>query len=128
LNPSRLRQRIRRLDERRRKLLGKLMRPSPMISGSLYQMKRRCGNPRCRCTRGELHVSWYLSRRVTGRTKLTYIGRVVPDWLAGGVRRYQRYQKTLAALRKIDSEISGYLNQLRDDKVETFEEAEKERR
>jgi hypothetical protein len=127
VNPSRLRQKVGRLDERRGKLLRRVLRPGPMISGSLYQMKRRCGNPRCKCTRGHLHTSWYLSRRHGGRTKLTYIGRIVPDWLATGVGRYGRYQKTLAAIRKIDSEISGYLNELRDDKVETFEQVHKER-
>jgi len=58
---------------------------------------------------------------------LTYIGRVVPDWLAGRVGRYQRHQKVLAAIRKIDTEISGYLNELRDEKVESFEQALKER-
>ena len=58
---------------------------------------------------------------------MTYIGRVVPDWLTLRVGRYQRHQKVLAAIRKIDAEISGYLNELRDEKVQDYEEALKER-
>jgi len=77
-----------------------------MVSGSLFQMRRQCGNPRCKCARGELHASWYLSRHWEGKTKLTYIGRVVPDWLQKRVGRYQIHQKRLAAIRKIDAEIS----------------------
>lgn len=108
-------------------MIQKVMRPLPMISGSLYQMSRRCGNPRCKCARGHLHVSWYHSRAVKGRTKLTYIGRIVPDWLGIRVHRYQKHQKILAAIRKIDAEISGCLNRLRDEKVQSIEQAHKER-
>ena len=98
-----------------------------MIGASLYQMRRRCGNLRCKCTRGHLHTSWYLSRRQQGRTKLTYIGRIVPDWLAKRIHRYQQYQKILARIRKIDAEISSSLNKLRDEKLESFEQAQKGR-
>jgi hypothetical protein len=127
LNVSKLRQNIIRLDQQRRMLLQQVLRPSPMIGASLYQMHRRCGNPRCKCARGDLHASWYLSRRQQGCTKLTYIGRIVPDWLAKRIVRYQRHQKTLARIRKIDAEISSSLNKLRDEKLESFEQAQKDR-
>ncbi len=104
-------------------MVGQVLRPLPMIVGSLYQIRRSCGNTRCKCARGQLHVSWYLSRRTGGRTKLIYIGRVVPEWLATRAHRYQRFQKTLAAIRKIDAAISAALNQLRDAKLKTFDKA-----
>ena len=127
MDVSKLRQNIIRLDQQRRMLLQQVLRPSPMIGASLYQMRRRCGNPRCKCARGDLHASWYLSRRQQGRTKLTYIGRIVPDWLAKRIGRYQRHQKILAWIRKIDAEISISLNKLRDEKLESFEQAHKDR-
>ena len=127
MHASKLRQRVHRLDEQRRIVLGQVLRPLPMIAASLYQMRRRCGNPRCKCARGHLHASWYLSRHREGRTKLTYIGRIVPDWLATRVGRYQKHQKSLARIRKIDAEISGSLNKLRDEKLEGFEGAQKDR-
>jgi hypothetical protein len=126
LDVSKLRQKVHRLDEQRRMLLQQVLRPSPMIAGSLYQMRRRCGNPRCKCARGHLHTSWYLSRRQQGRTKLTYIGKIVPDWFAKRIHRYQRHQKILARIRKIDAEISISLNELRDEKLESFEQAQKD--
>lgn len=126
LDPSKLRQKIHHLDQRRRMLLEQVLRPSAMIGASLYQMRRRCGNPRCKCARGHLHASWYLSRRQQGRTKLTYIGRIVPDWLAKRIHRYQQHQKRLARIRKIDAEISNSLNTLRDEKLESFEQAQKD--
>lgn len=120
MDASRLRQKILLLDQKRLSLIKTLLQPLPMISGSLYQMHRSCGNPHCKCARGELHSSWYLSTRKGNKTKLIYIGKIVPEWLSIRVLRYRRYQKTLAKIRKIDSEISGTLNQLRDGKLKSF--------
>ena len=128
MDASKLRQRVLNLDEERRKLLAQILRPLGMVSGSLYQMKRKCGHSGCKCTKGELHSSWYLSRLIEGRTKLDYIGRVVPEWLDEAVRRYQNYQNIRARVRKLDSEISECLNLLRDVKVKNFEQAKKEHR
>jgi len=121
VDSSKLRQTLWLMDAKRRNLLRQVHRPLPMVSGSLFQMRRRCGNPRCKCARGELHTSWYLSKRKDKKTKLIYIGKIVPEWLSTRVLRYQSYQKTLAEIRKIDSEISSSLNQLRDTKLKTFD-------
>lgn len=122
MDSSKLRQKVLGLDEKRRNLLSEVLRPLPMVMGYLYRMRRRCGNPRCKCMRGELHQSWYLSRRREGKTKLTYVGRVIPEWLSERVQRYQRHQRMLASIRKIDHEISSILNQLRDEKVKSLEQ------
>lgn len=127
LDTSKLRQKVRRLDEQRRMVLGQVLDPLAMIAGSLYEMRRRCGNSRCKCARGHLHASWYLSRHQEGRTKLTYIGRIVPDWLVTRIGRYQKQQKRLARIRKIDAEISRSLNKLRDEKLKSLEQAQKDR-
>jgi len=125
MDASKLRQEIRRLNTERSNLLSRVMQPRNMVNGSLYRMGRSCGNPNCKCARGEKHFSWYLSRRIEGKTKLTYIGRIVPAWLTDSVKRYQRHQKLLARIRKADSRISDCLNQLRDAIVQTIEEARK---
>lgn len=125
---SRLRQKVNRLDGERRELINRVLHSKEMIQGSLYQMGRYCGNPGCRCAKGEKHVSWYLSRGIEGKTRLTYIGRVVPVWLEVRVKRYQRHHRFLARIRKIDAEISDSLNKLQDVKVQQIEEALKERK
>lgn len=128
MDADKLRQEVRDLDLRRRTLLHHVLRPLPMVVGYLFQMRRRCGNPRCRCAKGRLHISWYLSRRQRGKTKLKHVGRVIPEWLTERVRRYRDHQKTLAAIRKIDREISGLLNRIRDDKLKSLEQELEERR
>ncbi len=39
----------------------------PLLPGSLYTLRRKCGKPNCRCARGELHESTALSYRGQGR-------------------------------------------------------------
>lgn len=41
----------------------------PLLPGSLYTLRRKCGKPNCRCTRGELHESTVLSYRGAGRPR-----------------------------------------------------------
>jgi hypothetical protein len=56
-----------------------------MLHGSLVLMKRKCGGANCRCTRGELHESWYLSIWEDGRTRMVYIPKAwehrVREWV-----------------------------------------------
>jgi hypothetical protein len=122
MTPDSLRQRIRDLDHRRRQLIEDALRPLPMVVGYLFQMRRRCGRPGCRCARGRLHLSWYLSRRAGGKTKLSYLGRIIPDWLAPRVRRYRDFQRGVVSIRKIDREISALFSKLREQKAQTLED------
>lgn len=118
---SRLRQKILLLDQKRLSLIKTLLHPLPMISGNLYQMNRSCGNPRCQCAIGKLHSSWYISPYKDKKTNLIYLVKIVPERLSTRVYRYQKYQKTLAEIRNINSEISAILNQSRDAKLTAFD-------
>ena len=122
------RQRVREMDKERSALVAAALRPASMTRGSIYEMARTCGNARCRCARGELHVSWYLSDRKEGRTHLAYVGARVPRELAERARRYQEYQRRLARIREIDRSISRHLNALRDGKMVAFERRGRARR
>lgn len=44
-----------------------------LLRANLVQMKRRCGNKSCRCTKGKLHKSWYLYQSKDGRPRMLYI-------------------------------------------------------
>jgi hypothetical protein len=41
----------------------------PLLPGSLYTLRRKCGKPNCRCRRGELHESTVLSYRGQGKPR-----------------------------------------------------------
>ncbi len=48
-------------------LLETFLAREPLLPGSLYTLRRRCGKPSCHCARGELHASTVLSYRGQGR-------------------------------------------------------------
>ena len=41
----------------------------PLLPGSLYTLRRKCGKPSCRCRRGQLHESTVLSYRGQGKPR-----------------------------------------------------------
>jgi Family of unknown function (DUF6788) len=50
-------------------LLEACLGREPLLPGSLYTLRRKCGKPNCRCSRGELHESTVLSYRGQGRPR-----------------------------------------------------------
>ena len=119
---SRLRQRIFSINIKRKKLLDRLSRPKEMIEGSLYDVYKKCGNPRCRCASGKRHGPFkYLSLRVAGKTKLTFIRRKDEGWVIPQAKEYQSYQRDLAELRKEDGEIARMISRIRNFKLKRYE-------
>jgi hypothetical protein len=50
-------------------LLEACLARGPLLPGSLYTLRRKCGRSNCRCNRGELHESLVLSYRGQGRPR-----------------------------------------------------------
>ena len=50
-------------------LLEACLARAPLLPGSLYTLRRKCGKPNCHCSRGELHESTVLSYRGQGRPR-----------------------------------------------------------
>jgi hypothetical protein len=64
---SSLRARLDQVQQQLAGLLEECFGREPLLPGSLYVLRRKCGKPNCRCTRGELHESTVLSYRGQGR-------------------------------------------------------------
>ena len=74
--------------------LKKLAGFGPMVDGSLVVVRRRCGNPRCRCARGQKHPAHYLTRKVGRKTHSLYI----PVALVEDVRQWNSEHRRLKQL------------------------------
>ena len=75
--------------------LHKLLGEEGFLRASLCEVKRRCGYPNCRCTRGELHRSLYLCHSQKARSRMKYVPaaeeRRVREWVA----RYKEARQLL---------------------------------
>jgi hypothetical protein len=87
--------------QKRRDGLVKLLPPvKESLRGSLIERYLTCGNPNCKCARGERHGPvWYLSVTLgPGRTT----GTIVPGHLVERVRRWiDNYHQVKEQLEKI---------------------------
>ncbi len=89
-----------------------LLTRKPMVKGTVYEFKNRCGKKRCRCQRGQLHTRMALSYSDHGRTKLRYlkVGEVRRyQWLTGN---YRVFRLARARLVKLVKEILSLANSL----------------
>jgi len=66
---SSLRSRLLDVQHQLPQLLEECLGREPLLAGSLYTLRRKCGKPNCRCSRGELHESTVLSYRGQGRPR-----------------------------------------------------------
>ena len=72
---SRLRQSLVQLADEVRHLVDPFLSDSAVIKGSVYELKRKCGKPGCKCAQGELHRRMVVSASEKGKTKLRVIPR-----------------------------------------------------
>ena len=72
-------------------LLETFLAREPLLPGSLYTLRRRCGKPTCHCAQGELHASTVLSYRGQGRPQ-----NITPP--RGEARRGPQADRRLSAI------------------------------
>jgi len=113
---SNIKKQLLQLNDERTSLVQSVLkvRQKDMIKGKLYQSARVCGNPNCKCAKGERHISWYLIVNRDGRSRQDYVGAVVPSEIKERVERFQNYKVAVRQIRLIDKEISRLLITLRD--------------
>ena len=93
------------LEARRDSKLKKLASIGPILQGSITTVGVKCGNPDCKCTKGEKHTSNILTKKVNGKTKSVY---VPADMLEEAKKWTQEYKK----LKELMKEISDYNEQI----------------
>ncbi len=84
----------------------------PMMKGTVYEQRRKCGKANCACASGEPHGSMMLSRSDQGRTKLMAIpsGHLRDFQLL--TERYQRFRRARARLGQIYKTMIELIDQL----------------
>lgn len=70
---SELRQELVRLAAEVRRLVEAFFSDAPVVAGSVYEMRRKCGKPTCRCAAGEPHARMVISSKEHGKTRLTVV-------------------------------------------------------
>jgi len=93
---SQLRQSLKRLPDEIRQLIDPCFSDKPVIKGSVYELKRKCGKPGCKCALGELHSRMVVSSSEKGKTRLRVIPHGFLVEIQIKVRRYQELRRARA--------------------------------
>lgn len=109
---SRLRQSLLHLAQEVRQLVDPFFSDRPVMKGSVYELRRRCGKPGCKCARGEMHARMVVSASEGGKTRLQVIPRGFLVEVQGKVRRYQELRRVRARLGEIYREMLRVMDQM----------------
>ena len=109
---SQLRQSLVGLADEVRQLIEPFFSDKSVIKGSVYELKRKCGKPGCKCTQGELHCSMVVSASERGRTRLRVIPRGFLGEVQSKVRRYQELRGARARLVEVHKKILHLMDEM----------------
>ena len=109
---SRLRQALVHLANEMKGVIEPLFSDRPVIKGTVYELKRRCGKPGCRCTQGQLHARMVVSASERGKTRLQVIPHGFLDEVQAKVRRYQELRRARARLGELYRKMLRVMDQM----------------
>jgi len=124
---SRFRQTLLHLAQEVRRLVEPFFSDQPVIKGTVYELKRRCGKPGCRCARGELHTRMVVSASEGGKTRLQVIPKGFLVEVQAKVRRYQEHRRARARLGEIYRKMLKVIDQMEAMRREELSQSAKRR-
>jgi len=99
---SRLRQKLVQTNQRYQAVLEDILAErGPLIRGTFGTRRRVCGAANCRCARGELHESKFLTAPEEGQTRQVHVPAAEEAKVASGVERYRRVRKARSDIAEL---------------------------
>lgn len=117
---SKLRQQLWRAYAAMATTLRRLQRSEPMVQGSFYLLRRKCGKPNCRCARGELHPAYVLTRSEAGKDRLYPVPKEQRAEVRKRAAEYRRYQRARAVLVKRHLHLLALVDQIAEQRLITW--------
>ena len=100
------------------KLKEELVPRKPMARGTVYELKRKCGKPNCRCAKGELHKQICLTVTRNGKTKLRSLKGDEIERMKKLTGFYRRFRKARVRFIKTSQKIVNLTKQLEKELME----------
>jgi hypothetical protein len=118
---SGLRSQLLELQRQLPQLLEESLGREPLLPGSLYTLRRKCGKPNCHCARGELHESTVLSYRGQGRPRNISPPHEQLDSLRTMTQNYRHCRQARAKLVRWQQQVLKVIDALEEARVEQGE-------
>jgi len=99
---SEIRIRLTAKEKRRVRSLISIIEEGNFIRGNLVNMRRVCGNPNCKCARGEKHESLYIHAFKGGKQKMIYIPKNLESTVRYWVERHHKIVELIEDISEIN--------------------------
>ena len=109
---SQLRQSLRKIPDEIRQLINPCFSNKPVIKGSVYELKRKCGKAGCKCTKGQLHNRMVVSSSEKGKTRLQVIPQGSLIEVQIKVRRYKELRHARARLVEVHRKMLRIIDEM----------------
>jgi hypothetical protein len=119
---SRIRQLLYGYRKEQEAIIWELARSGAMVIGSFYQVYKTCNKPNCICKKGKRHGPYpalFMSIEGKRKLKMVRLGDVLE--IAEKAKMYQRFQKGMTKIRKLNTEVDNLLEELKGYLVEEYE-------
>jgi hypothetical protein len=124
---SRFRHALVQLLDEMRGLIEPFFSDRPVIKGTVYELKRKCGKPGCKCAQGELHARMVVSASEGGKTRLRAVPRGFLVETQQRVRRYQELRRARARVVEIHRQMLKLMDEMEGMRREEVSSSGKER-
>ncbi len=109
---SSLRKRLRQLAQEVVRLIEPFMSDKPVVRGSLYELKRKCGRKNCACAEGAPHISTALSLTVDGRKRIRLVPKGDVRETKSKTERYRALRRSRARVVKLHGEMISLMDEM----------------
>ena len=100
--------------------LRRLQRSDPMVQGSFYLLRRKCGKPNCRCATGQLHAAYVLTRSEQGKDRLYMVPKEQRAQVRQWAAEYRRYQRARAVLARRHVGLLALVDQMAEQRLRVW--------
>lgn len=97
--------------------LRRLQRSNPIVQGSFYLLRRKCGKPNCRCATGPLHATYVLTRSEQGKDRLYTVPKEQRAHVRKWAAEYRRYQRARAVLARRQARLLALVDQMAEQRL-----------
>jgi len=102
-------------------LFSTILNSNLLIKGMLYEMKRVCGKPNCKCAKSSYrHTSWYLTKSEKGKPEVYYVKEADLSRLIKLTVEYKKFRQSRQRIVEIYREIINLINRIEKIKTMSF--------
>lgn len=112
ISRAQARQRIAQLARQRQAVERVLLGRCVLLKGTLIEVQRTCGKPRCKCARGEKHTCRQLSASVKGKTRTWNVRRRYLARVKRLTENYRRFRRARAAWVRLNAQMLEVMNEM----------------